>query len=116
MKKIKIFAVAVIATMALANAGTVNAANSTMPAQATASSDNWDSILNQYEQYVNKYIAAIKKVQNGDATAAADLASLAAKAEKLAAQLQKAEDDMTEEQMARYAKITAKLASAVATM
>ena len=78
--------------------------------------ENWDSILNQYEQYVNKYIAVMKKVQDGDATAYTELASLSDKAQKLASKLEDAEDEMTDAQMARYAKITQKLAQAAANM
>lgn len=116
MKKIKIFAVAIIATMALATTGTITAANTTVQATAEANADNWDAILNQYEQYVNKYIATMKKLQNGDPTAAADLASLAEKAQKLASKLEDAEDDMTDAQMARYVKITQKMANAAASL
>lgn len=114
MKKIKIFAIAIIATMALATTGTITAANTTAQTTAEAGAENWDAILNQYEQYVNKYIAALKKLQNGDPSAAADLASLADKAQQLASKLEDAEDDMTDAQMARYLKITKKLADAAA--
>lgn len=114
MKKIKIFAVALIATMALSTAGTVTAANTTVQATAEASAENWDVILNQYEQYVNKYIATLKKVQKGDPKAAADLASLAEKAQRLASKLENAEDNMTAAQLARFNRIVQKMTKAAA--
>ena len=94
---------------------TANASNEVVVSQNVIemnAADEWDDILNEYEAYVNKYIACIKKVKAGDMSAMADLATLMEKAEKISAKLEKAEDEMSTTQAARYAKITAKLADA----
>ena len=83
------------------------------PVAAPASSTDWDKVLDSYEQYVNKYIAVYKKVQAGDMSAYAQMASLMEKYQKLAEQLENAQDEMTSAQVARYLKITQKLASAL---
>ena len=117
MKKFKFLGVALVAAMALTTTGTITAATSTATATATASakkssSENWDKVLDSYEKYVNKYIATLKKASNGDPTAMAEYASLLKEAEKLNKKLQKAQGSMTAAQLARYEKITMKMANA----
>lgn len=67
-------------------------------------------LLASYEKLVNQYIAMLKKAKAGDPTALANYASLLAKAEKLQAQL--ADADLSEAELIRFNKITAKLAKA----
>ena len=117
MKKFKFLGVALVAAMALTTTGTITAATSTATATATASakkssSENWDKVLDSYEKYVNKYIATLKKANNGDPTAMVEYASLLKEAEKLNKKLQKAQGSMTSAQLARYEKITMKMANA----
>lgn len=83
---------------------------------ANAGSDDWDSILDDYERYADDYIACMKKVQNGDMGAMADLASLAETAQSLDDKLENASDDLSPAQAARYTRITTKFASAMAQM
>ena len=75
--------------------------------------DKWDKILDEYEKYVNQYITAYNKVKKGDATAVSECAKLAEKAQKLANQLEDAEDELSDAQLKRLAKITEKMAKAV---
>lgn len=75
-------------------------------------STDWDKVLDSYENYVNQYIAVLKKVNASDMSVYADMASLMEKYEELANQLENAEDDLTPAQAARYTKITNKLATA----
>lgn len=83
------------------------------PVAVHASSTDWDKVLDSYEKYVNQHIAVYKKVQAGDMNAYNEMASLMEKYQKLAEQLEEAQDEMTEAQVARYLKITQKLASAL---
>ena len=78
---------------------------------STGSAD-WDSMLDSYEQYVNKYIALMKKVSNGDMTAMAEYAGLMQKAQELSDMISGAQGDMSASQWARYMKITTKMTTA----
>ena len=74
--------------------------------------DKWDKLLDEYEKYVNQYIAAYNKVKKGDASAASDCAKLAEKIEKVVDKLEDAEDELSDAQLKRLAKITEKMAKA----
>ena len=91
---------------------------SAMEPQTTAKTeivagDNWDKLLNEYEKYVDQYIKTYKKAMSGDMTAMSEYVELAEKAQKLANKLEKAEDEMTNAQLKRYAKITEKMTKAL---
>ena len=75
-------------------------------------STDWDKVLDSYENYVDQYIAVLKKVNAGDMSVYDDMESLMEKYEDLSNQLENAEDDLTPAQAARYTKITHKLATA----
>ena len=76
---------------------------------SSTSSADWDSMLNSYEQYVNKYIALVKKAANGDMSAMAEYAGLMQKAQELSDKISGAQGDMSASQWARYMKITTKM-------
>lgn len=82
---------------------------------STGSAD-WDSMLDSYEQYVNKYIALLKKASNGDMTAMAEYAGLMQKAQELSDKMNGAQGDMSASQWARYMKITTKMTTAAQEM
>lgn len=75
-------------------------------------SEDWDALLNSYEEYVNQYIAYVKKAAKGDATALAEYPSLMEKAQEFSEKMQGAKGDMSSAQWARYMRITNKMASA----
>ncbi|MDE5785403.1 MAG: hypothetical protein K2H98_02630 [Duncaniella sp.] len=79
----------------------------------SSSSTDWDSVLDSYDRYVTKYVAVAKKVHNGDMSAMGELAELMSEAESLGNKLDNASNDMTATQMARYVKITQKMATAM---
>ena len=82
---------------------------------STASAD-WDSMLNSYEQYVNKYIVLVKKASNGDMSAMAEYAGLMQKAQELSDKMNGAQGEMSASQWARYMKITTKMTKAAQEM
>lgn len=84
------------------------------PKQSKASANNWDKVLDFYEDYVNKYVACMKKVMAGDAQALTEYASLLEKAEELGKQLENASSTMTTAQINQYAQINAKMLDATA--
>ncbi len=78
-----------------------------------SSANDWDDVLNDYENYVNEYIAFYKKTKAGDLSAMSDYQNMMQKAQSFADKLQKAGNDLTASQMARYQKITMKMANAM---
>lgn len=76
------------------------------------SSKKWDAVLDSYEQYIDKYIKVLKKVNAGDMNAYSEMADLMEKCEELSEQIDDAEDEMSVAQMARFQKIAAKMATA----
>ena len=83
---------------------------------SSTSSADWDSMLDSYEQYVNKYIALLKKAANGDMSAMAEYAGLMQKAQELSDKMNGAQGDMSASQWARYMKITTKMSTAAQEM
>lgn len=78
--------------------------------------NNWDDVLDEYEEYADKYINCIQKAQNGDMSAMSDLASLMETARDLGDELSNASDDLSNVQIARYTRITEKFTSAMMNM
>ncbi|MBO7231491.1 MAG: hypothetical protein J6V20_08840 [Bacteroidaceae bacterium] len=105
------------AVITLAFCGFSNVANATVPTtKATTicvAEDEWDKILNEYEKYVDLYVKTYKKAMAGDMSALLEYAKLAEKAQALAEKIDKAKDEISESQLARYAKITQKMAEAL---
>lgn len=78
----------------------------------SSSSNDWDEILDSYSEYVDEYIALMKKASKGDASAMANYPALLEKAQDYSNKLSNAKNDMTAAQIARYTKITAKMTKA----
>lgn len=79
---------------------------------SSSSSTDWDSILDEYEEYVNSYIRLYKKAMNGDMNAMTEYVKFMEKAESLFNKMDNA-DDMTMAQINRMNKIHAKMANAI---
>jgi hypothetical protein len=79
---------------------------------AESGSKDWDALLTSYEEYVDKSISYIKKAAKGDMTALAEYTSLMQKAQNLSDDLQDAKGDLSSSQLARFNKITMKMAKA----
>ena len=82
----------------------------------STSSTNWDEVLDDYEEYVDKYISLMKKASNGDLSAMTEYVTFMEKAEKLSDKLDKAESEMTSAQLKRYVEITQKMTNAAIDM
>ena len=84
----------------------------------TSSSDSsdWDSMLDSYEQYVDKYIAYIKKAVKGDMNALEEYPALMEKAKEFSDKMKNAQGEMTPTQWSRYMKIANKMSKAAAEM
>lgn len=80
---------------------------------SAGSSTNWDEVLNEYEKYVNSYVALYKKAMNGDMSAMNEYASMLENAQSLSRKLESAGSNLTAAQVARMNRINQKMLSAV---
>ena len=83
---------------------------------SSSGSTDWDELLDSYERYVNDYIALAKKAKNGDMSALSEYASVLQDANDLSEKIQGAKSEMSTSQIARYNKISIKLANAAQNM
>ena len=83
---------------------------------SSTSSKDWDSMLDSYEEYVDKYIVLVKKAAKGDMSAMAEYAGLMQKAQELSYKMNGAQGNMSASQLARYIKITTKMTTAAQEM
>lgn len=79
---------------------------------SSSGSQNWDALLNSYEQYVDKYISYMKKAAKGDMSAMSEYPALMEKAQEFNSKLQDAQGEMSASQWSRYIKITNKMTKA----
>ena len=79
-------------------------------------SADWDKIINEFEQYVNKYYSFAEKVSNGNASAMADALSMGDKAQSIAQKLESAQGNLSMAQSNRLLKIQNKLMQATTIM
>lgn len=80
---------------------------------SSANSQDWDALLDSYEEYVDEYVALAKKASKGDMRALEKYPQLLEKAQKFSDKCENVRDDMSSAQAARYMRITNKMASAI---
>ena len=83
---------------------------------SSSSSEDWDELLESYEEYVDKYISYIKKASNGDMDALSEYPALLKKAQEFSDKMKNAQSDMSASQWAKYNKITMKMLEAAQEM
>ena len=79
----------------------------------SAASENWDEVLDEYEDFCNKTVQLAKKAQSGDMSVMTEYASLAEQAQELNEKLENAKDELSAAQVARLNKIASKMASSM---
>lgn len=82
----------------------------------TESTEDFDAVLESYEEYVDQYISYMKKAANGDMEALSEYPALMEKAQELGEKMEKAKGDLSASQLAKYQKITMKMAEAAQNM
>lgn len=83
---------------------------------SSSGSSDWDELLDSYEQYVDDYIALLKKAKNGDLSAISEYSSVLQDANDLNSKIERAKSDLSSSQLERYNKISMKLAKAAQQM
>lgn len=79
-------------------------------------SEDWDALLESYEEYVDKYISYMKKAAKGDMNALSEYPALLEKAQEFNEKMQNAQGVMSSSQWSRYIKITNKMTKAAQEM
>lgn len=83
---------------------------------SSSSSQDWDAMLDSYEEYVDNYISLLKKAANGDKSAMAEYPALMKKAQEFGNEMKNAQGSMSASQLARYTKISTKMLKAAQEM
>lgn len=83
---------------------------------SSSGDEDWDAVLDSYEEYVNNYISLLKKAKDGDMDALSEYPTVMKDAQELSEKLQNAKGSMSSSQLSRYAKITTNMTKAVASM
>ncbi|WP_052180796.1 DUF6591 domain-containing protein [Alistipes sp. ZOR0009] len=127
MKKITLAVLAFSAILLVASCGsketkesadtaTTTSLTGTETTAETASSENWDDVLNSYEEYIDQYIKLMKKANAGDMSAVSEYPAMMDKANELGEKLQNASTTLTTEQMSRFTELQTKLTNAATEM
>lgn len=90
--------------------------NGTAGASNQKSGNDWDSILDDYEEYFDQYVKLFKKAQNGDINALTEYTKMLEKAQSIGSKLEQAKGDLTPAQSARFLKIQQKLLNAASAL
>jgi hypothetical protein len=95
-----------------------NTDNSNTGSIVNNNSENWDEMLDDYEEYVDEYIKLLKKANNGDASAISEYSSMMNKAKDLQQSMVKAQNnnELNASQIKRMMKIQTKMANAAMKM
>ena len=80
---------------------------------SSSSSEDYDAVLDEYEEYTNKLLSMLKKVEAGDMSAYADYMGLVESRTSLDRKLANAKKEMTTAQAARFLRIQAKYLKAL---
>ena len=80
---------------------------------SSSSSEDYDAVLDEYEEYTNKLLSMLKKVEAGDMSAYADYMGLVESMTSLDKKLANAKKEMTTAQAARFLRIQAKYLKAL---
>lgn len=83
---------------------------------SSGSSEDWDAVLDDYEDYVDKYIKFYKKAMKGDMDALSEYPALMEKATSFAEKLENAKGDLSPKQVGRMAEIQMKMQKAAQDM
>lgn len=84
-----------------------------MDTEIIVAGNDFDPVLDDYEEYVDEYIVFYKKAMAGDESALAEYTSMLEKAQELQTSLETSSNEMTAKQASRMLKIQQKLINAM---
>lgn len=78
--------------------------------------EDWDSLLDSYEEYVDMYISLLKKASSGDLSAVSEYTSYMSKAQEVSQKMADATSKLSPAQLSRFNKINQKMLQAAKNM
>lgn len=78
--------------------------------------EDWDSLLDSYEEYVDMYISLLKKASSGDLSAVSEYTSYMSKAQEVSQKMADATSKLSPAQLSRFNKINQKMLQAAQNM
>lgn len=76
--------------------------------------EDWDAVLDSYEQLINKYDSLLRKLKNNDNSAYDEWAEVVEQSSIFTEKLENADDDLTSEQMNKFVRLQTKLTKVIA--
>lgn len=83
---------------------------------ASSNGEDWDSLLDSYEEYVDMYISLLKKASSGDLSAVSEYTSYMSKAQEVSQKMANATSKLSPAQLSRFNKINQKMLQAAQNM
>lgn len=83
---------------------------------ASSNGEDWDSLLDSYEEYVDMYISLLKKASAGDLSAVSEYTSYMSKAQEVSQKMADATSKLSPAQLSRFNKINQKMLQAAQNM
>ena len=83
---------------------------------ASSDGEDWDSLLDSYEEYVDMYISLLKKASAGDLSAVSEYTSYMSKAQEVSQKMADATSKLSPAQLSRFNKINQKMLQAAQNM
>lgn len=83
---------------------------------ASSNGEDWDSLLDSYEEYVDMYISLLKKASSGDMSAVSEYTSYMSKAQEISQKMADATSKLSPAQLNRFNKINQKMLQAAQNM
>lgn len=74
--------------------------------------EDWDAVLDSYEDYVDSYISMLEKAQAGDMDALSEYPTFLQKAQELGQKMSVASSELSASQLNRYNRINQKMINA----
>lgn len=78
--------------------------------------EDWDSLLDSYEEYVDMYVSLLKKASSGDLSAVSEYTSYMSKAQEVSQKMANATSKLSPAQLSRFNKINQKMLQAAQNM
>lgn len=82
----------------------------------SGNSEDWDSLLDSYEEYVDMYISLLKKASAGDLSAVSEYTNYMSKAQEVSQKMADATSKLSPAQLSRFNKINQKMLQAAQNM
>ena len=83
---------------------------------ASSNGEDWDALLDSYEEYVDMYVSLLKKASSGDLSAVSEYTSYMSKAQEVSQKMADATSKLSPAQLSRFNKINQKMLQAAQNM